>query len=246
MKILAVDTSQPVGSVAFSCDGAHVGSVRLGSSDSHLVELGRSIDRLLKTEGIEITSIDRVAVVTGPGSFTGLRIGMAYVKGLHAALRMDLVGITSLELLARQAALPGKAVAPMIDARRDEVYVSYYKSGRGGGEDADDGACGGTRLVEKIPARAVAPAEFLAGLANRPTVFVGSGAVRYAAEIKKVFGETAAGPKDGKHEPDTALLCRIAAEMDPLDRGAIEVLEPFYVRPSDAKLKPLRGLHAHD
>ncbi len=242
MKILAVDTSQPVGSVALSSDGDHVGSVRLGSSESHLVELGRSIDGLLKTGGIAITSIDRVAVVTGPGSFTGLRIGMAYVKGLHAALRMDLVGITSLELLARQMGSVGKSVVPMIDARKDEVYVSYYESREGTGEAADRGS----RLEEKIPARAVAPAEFIAGLDVRPTVFVGSGAVRYAGEIEKVFGEFAAGPADGKHEPDTALLCCIAAELEPLDPDAIEALEPFYVRPTDAKLKPLKGLHAHD
>jgi tRNA threonylcarbamoyladenosine biosynthesis protein TsaB len=243
VKILAVDTSQPVGSVALSVDGEQVGAAELGRSESHLVELGRSIDGLLKRGGIAVSSIDRVAVVTGPGSFTGLRIGMAYVKGLHAALRMDIVGITSLELLARQAASLGQSVAPMIDARKDEVYASYYEPHNAALQDAQTFDSG---FVEKIQPLALAPAVFLYGLKVRPTVFIGSGAVRYAGEIEKVFGGSAAGPEDGRHEPDTALLCRIAAELESLDPDAVEALEPFYVRPSDAKLKPLRGVHAHD
>jgi tRNA threonylcarbamoyladenosine biosynthesis protein TsaB len=243
MNILAVDTSQPVGSVALSIDGAVVGTETLGRSESHLVELGRSIAGLLERGGVGIGSIDRIAVVTGPGSFTGLRIGMAFVKGLHAGLKTDIVGMTSLELLARQGVASGRCVAPMIDARKDEVYVSCYAPRD---EMSGGGAPGEFRYDQTIAPRAVAPAAFLAALDVRPTVFIGSGAVRYSAEIERVFGSTASAPGAGRHDPDTALLCSIAAELEPMGADDVEALEPFYIRPSDAKLKPLRGLHAHD
>jgi tRNA threonylcarbamoyladenosine biosynthesis protein TsaB len=238
-----------VGSVAFSIDGAVVGAEVLDRSESHLVELGRAIDALLGRGGVTAGSIDRVAVVTGPGSFTGLRIGMAYVKGIHAALKTDVVGMTSLELLARQAASAGRCVAPMIDARKDEVYAACYAPADDAPSEHSsrrDESLGAFRYDRTARPRALDPAEFLSVLDVRPTVFVGSGAMRYAAEIERVFGASASAPGDGRHEPDTTLFCRLAAGLSPLGSDEVEALEPFYIRPSDAKLSPLKNLHAYD
>ncbi len=118
-------------------------------------------------------ALDRVAIVTGPGSFTGLRIGMAFVKGLYAALGCDLVTMTSLELLSRQALAAGLPVAAMIDARKDEVYAALLRQ--------PDGR-------ETISPRAVAPAAFLAALPAGGAVFIGSGALRYRDLVTGVFG----------------------------------------------------------
>ncbi len=115
MRILAIDTSHPVGSIALTIDGDLAGSLRFGSAASHLVELGVGAARLIEDSGLDISGIDRLALVTGPGSFTGLRIGMSYVKGLYAAMGTEVVTTTSLELLARQTPATGEVVCPMID-----------------------------------------------------------------------------------------------------------------------------------
>lgn len=226
MRVLAVDTSHPVGAVALLGDDGRIQSIRLERAAFHLVDLTRSVGALLGSEGSRASLVDRVAIVTGPGSFTGLRIGMAFVKGLHAALGCDIVTMTSLELLARGVSEKGIPVAAMIDARKDEVYAACY--------EADGG--------ERAAPRAASPAGFLASLPVRDTAFVGSGALRYRDLIAAAFGPRAAIPPERAHMPDVGLLCRVAAELAPLSREEAAVLEPFYIRPSDIKLGPLRSV----
>ena len=231
MRILAVDTSQPQGSVALLREDGRIESVRLERSASHLVELSRIVSALLSPKRPPALEIDRVAIVTGPGSFTGLRIGMAYAKGLYAVGGIDLVSMTSLELLARQASPAGLPVAPMIDARRDEVYAAFYAPGG---------------LATSIEPRAVSPGEFLAALPFSPSVFIGSGAVRYRSEVERVFGRDARFAGEDEQDPDTSLLCRLAEDLASLTPEEVVALEPYYIRPSDVKLKPLRSVRAYD
>lgn len=226
MRVLAVDTSHPLGAVAFLGEDGRIDSIRLERSAFHLVDLSRSVAALLDPERRRGSPLDRVAIVTGPGSFTGLRIGMAFVKGLYAALGCDLVTMTSLELLSRQALAAGLPVAAMIDARKDEVYAAYYEA---------DGR-------ETISPRAVAPAGFLAALPAGGAVFIGSGALRYRDLVTGVFGPRATIPEEDDHAPDVALFCRAAGDLTPLTRDEVVALEPFYIRPSDIKLKPLRSV----
>ena len=226
MRVLAVDTSQPLGMVAFMRDDGRVDVVRLERSAFHLVDLSRAVSGLLAPERPRGSLVDRAAIVAGPGSFTGLRIGMAFVKGLYAGLGCEVVAMTSLELLARQARPEGLPVAAMIDARKDEVYAAYY---------ARDGR-------ETIAPRAQAPAAFLEALPGAPTVFIGSGAVRYQGLVVGAFGRDARIPGEGGHAPDAALLSRLAAELTPLTPEEVVSLEPCYIRPSDIKLKPLRSV----
>ena len=231
MRILAVDTSQPRGSVALLREDGRIESVRLERSASHLVELSKTVSALLSPKRSPSLGVDRVAIVTGPGSFTGLRIGMAYVKGLYAAGGIDLVTMTSLELLARQASPAGLPLASMIDARKDEVYAAFYTPGG---------------LATSIAPRAVSPGEFLAALPLSPAVFIGSGAVRYRSDVERVFGRHARFPGENEHDPDTNLLCRLAEDLAPLAPEEVVALEPYYIRPSDVKLKPLRSVRAYD
>jgi tRNA threonylcarbamoyladenosine biosynthesis protein TsaB len=226
MRVLAVDTSHPVGAVALAREDGRIDSIRLERAAFHLVDLTRSVAALLDPERPGGPLIGRVAIVTGPGSFTGLRIGMAFVKGLYAALACDLVTMTSLELLARKVSGKGLPVAVMIDARKDEVYASYYE---------EDGC-------EGIAPRAAAPAGFLAELPARETVFIGSGALRYRDLVAGVFGPRATIPGESDHAPDVELLCRAARDLTPLTRDEVVALEPCYIRPSDIKLKPLRSV----
>jgi tRNA threonylcarbamoyladenosine biosynthesis protein TsaB len=205
------------------------------------VEIGKAVSALLADAGLDIGDIGRVAVVIGPGSFTGLRVGLAYVKGLIAAHRRELVTMTSLELLARQAGRGatgpiGKdvALAPMIDARRNEVYAAHYVV-------ADQGT-----LAESVAPTALAPVEFLSMLPVRETIFIGSGALKFRAVVEQAFGTNALFPPEVAHAPDVALFCRLAESLIPLSSEEVAVLEPFYIRPSDIQLQPLRGVRAYD
>ena len=240
VRILAIDTSSPGGSVAVCVDGGASEVIRLEKPSSHLVDLGKAVSAALSAVGVGVDRIDRVAIVTGPGSFTGLRVGMAYVKGLYAARGLEVVAMTSLELLAHQAAKEGLPVSPMIDARKNEVYAALYDaSGR-----HTPGLPSG--LTEKIAPRVVPPEKHIASLSQRPTVFVGSGVVRYRAQIEKIFGAWARFAGEGESDPDTRLLCRLARDLVPLGPEDVVTLEPFYIRPSDVKLKPLKGVRAYD
>jgi tRNA threonylcarbamoyladenosine biosynthesis protein TsaB len=153
MVVLAVDTSHPEGSVALAVDGVVEGQTRFGATSSHLVELGACVDRLLRDRKLAIADVARVALVEGPGSFTGLRVGMAYVKGIAAALDVEVVTMGTLELLAMPLLRPVDAagdeaaeeasatkatgwaervrICPMVDARKGEVYAAVYEWGGG-------------------------------------------------------------------------------------------------------------------
>jgi len=228
VRILAIDTSHPLGSVSLTIDGEHAGSIRFGEASSHLVELGVSADRLVGEAGFDVNGIDRLALVTGPGSFTGLRIGMSYVKGLYAARGTDIVTMTSLELLFRQTESGGEVVCPMIDAFRDEVYTSAFSAG---GEDE------GREIVEP---RAVAPSEFVRSLEGRATTFTGTGALRYRKEIEDAFAGAADFVPEDANLPSTEFFAKTAGERTPLTKEEVFRLEPFYIRPSDAKLKKIK------
>ena len=264
MRILSIDTSQRQGSVAVSnADGAEKHTY-FGTGSSHLVDLGAAVDALLGESGFDIAAIDRVALVSGPGSFTGLRIGLSFVKGLFAARAIEVVTMPSLELLAlrgadehhrgwqRTGARPRAATAstagcsqtgpatvricPMIDARKDEVYAALYVAD--GRYDLKERAV--PRVRAEVGPLAVSPLEFLTSLEICPTLFVGSGAHRYRDMVHERFGDQVVlGDED---RPSTVLLGRIAPALECLPAEQIPGLEPLYIRPSGAVLNPLRKI----
>ena len=122
MVTIAIDTSHPVGTAALARDGVVLGDARFDSPSSHLVELSKAIERLLAESHLVMRDVDRVAVVLGPGSFTGVRIAVSFAKGLAAA-GAEVVAMDSLRLLALPFLDQGRArVCAMIDAKRGEVY----------------------------------------------------------------------------------------------------------------------------
>jgi tRNA threonylcarbamoyladenosine biosynthesis protein TsaB len=239
MVILAIDTSHRVGSVTIRLD-ARTSETREFGEVSHLVELGEAVSELAGRHGIAVRDLDRVAVVSGPGSFTGLRIGMAYAKGLHAAVGVDLVTITSLELLAAEALQTEETVCAMIDARRAEVYGAIYTRGA-----AYPGTATVFQPVCEQPPRAASPDVFLLSAKKRPVVFVGSGAERWRETINAAMGMSAR-IAENPVVPSTALLSTLAASLPVVESSRVPALEPFYIRPSDAKLRPLKRVRTHE
>lgn len=209
---------------------------------SHLVALISAVSELLEGARGRIEDIDRVALIWGPGSFTGLRIGLAFVKGLYAAKTVDVVVVNTLEMLALQSTGPVGRICSMVDARKDEVYVAVYEA-----LPPVAPGDGGARSVKPVMLpQALPPLRFLSAQQVCPTLFVGSGACRYAATVSSVFGRSAVIPGGEADRVSTSILCELAPSLEPLPRARILALEPFYIRPADAKLRPLRTVRTHD
>jgi tRNA threonylcarbamoyladenosine biosynthesis protein TsaB len=130
--ILIIDTSLETAFVAVAKDGILISSRINENQKDHASFLGPAIQSITKETGIELTELSAVAVVNGPGSYTGLRVGMASAKGLCYALNKPLMLLNNLELLSIAAILeqeqlkPNTLFCPMIDARRMEVYTAVY------------------------------------------------------------------------------------------------------------------------
>lgn len=127
MKILALDSSGLVAGVAYLEDGVIKGVSGVNHMKTHSQTLLPMVDNLVKSLDVKLEDIDYIAVAKGPGSFTGLRIGVATVKGLGLGLGKDTVGVSTLEALALNWTGVDGLVCPIMDARRSQVYTAVYK-----------------------------------------------------------------------------------------------------------------------
>ncbi len=131
MKILGIDTSTMASSCALVEDGSLVGEVFYKQDMSHSENLIPMINTVLRATGNTIEDIDLFAVANGPGSYTGLRIGLATMKAFSHSLKKPIVSVSTLEALAFNG-YGAEIIVPMIDARRDRVYAGVFKSGEDG------------------------------------------------------------------------------------------------------------------
>ncbi len=173
--------------------------------------------------GVGWEDIDAVGVSLGPGSFTGLRIGMATAKGLVAAAGKKLVGVSTLDALAGKC-VSQRLICSVLDARKKEVYAALYRSDRDG------------RPKRVGDIEALAP-EKLAERIKEPVVMIGDGAVVYRQLFEDVLGENLTIAPVALHEPSASFLglsCGALFQEDQfLDVGSAV---PLYVRSSDAEL----------
>lgn len=136
MNILGIETSTLTGSVALMIDHEIRGEITLSVSARHSERLMPMIDQLLRDCDLSPSEIDLYAVSTGPGSFTGLRIGIAAAQGLSAATGKPLIGVSSLQALALNGCFFSGLVVPVIDAFRGEIYRGLYEKNCSLEEDA--------------------------------------------------------------------------------------------------------------
>lgn len=222
MKILALDTTSLRGSVALQEDQRLLGLIYLATSTDHSATLLGRIDYLLKSANLSLEQIDAFAVAAGPGSFSGIRIGLATAKSLAQNQDKPMVAISALEALAFRGRFVGSLLCPMIDALRSQVYTMLY-------EPSPDGVIARTDPV------VVAPAEWLAALPDARISFLGDGANRYAEQIH------AAHRPDWKLLPISLCLADAVAEigMRRLQAGQgvrAETIDALYIRASDAEI----------
>lgn len=174
-SILHLETSTNICSVALSLDGSIVFSKVDMSGPSHAVQIGLFVDEALKVIEAKGLKLDAVAVSSGPGSYTGLRIGVSMAKGICYGLGVRLIAIPTLELLAdqvrRKVNLPVNAlICPMLDARRMEIYTAVYDA---------QGQC-----LEPANALIVDENSFTEKLLNHPVWFVGDGAEKCRTKME--------------------------------------------------------------
>jgi len=228
MKVLAVETSTLMGSVAVVDDDRLLCELTLHVQETHSSQLMPAIDYVLNAAGCAPDGLDGFAVTLGPGSFTGLRIGMATIKGLAVAASKPLVGIPTLKAMAWSFPYCPHLLCPMIDAKMKEVYAAWFETG--GGEM--------TRRSEDL----VLPVADLLKDAKQRALFFGSGAEKYRAEISAIMGDRAHFALHGIAGARASIVGFLAVEkLKRQDFADIETLEPIYIRESQAIEKSRRG-----
>lgn len=221
--ILTLDTSTTSGSVALSRGERLLGEIIIDSLSNHSDRLLLHVQQLLNEQQCELAGIDAFAVIDGPGSFTGLRVGVAAAKGLAQACHRPLFGISTLQTLA--AALPYTTlpVCALVDARKKEVYAATFSTAAGTPTFLDE-------------PRVLSPQRLLQMMAS-PALFIGSGAVLYRDQITERFGTSAAFAPWPAHTPRASCAAAIALEMLRSGaKGSPEQLLPRYIRPSEAEI----------
>jgi len=215
---LAVDTSSERGSVCVT-DGTEVlGEIRLASSVQYSERLFRSIEFLFRHLPLQLSDIDVFAAAQGPGSFTGLRVGLAAMEAFVAAHHKRGVGVSTLEALAWKTGFRDVLIAPTVDARRGDVYGALYRRSI---DSADS-----ERLIEDRSPVVLKPAQWLASLPRVPLIFCGDGAYRYRSLIVE-------HPEWKIHSMDLYLASTIAELAATPNSGP---LAPLYVRKTDAEI----------
>lgn len=229
--ILSMDTATPCSTVALTYgtrdDGMVLASLSLTGKVTHSRRLFTALDYIMKEAGVDWLSISGIGVSLGPGSFTGLRIGMATAKGLAAAAGKVLLGVSTLDSLAARI-VTSKLICTVLDARKKEVYTAFYRCNEKGQSE---------RVSDMV---VMAPERLVAAIAE-PVVMVGDGAKVYGDMFKKSLGENVIFAPAQLHEPSASSLGMLAGELFQAGKH-LELAEavPVYIRSSDAELNLLQ------
>jgi tRNA threonylcarbamoyladenosine biosynthesis protein TsaB len=228
---LAIATATPQVGVALGNEDGVVASLHLRQGRRHGELLACAIESLTELAGVDLGQVDQIAVDTGPGLFTGLRVGVATAKALASALDLPVVACSSLDILAHAHRHAGERVASVVDARRGEVFWARYRpAGTGAplmlGEtepEVSDPARLATLLGSVTAVTAEAEGERL--------LVCGDGARRYAALLAPHRGLVITGPE--YDHPSAEVLVDLAASRAALSADKIA---PTYIRGPDVRI----------
>jgi tRNA threonylcarbamoyladenosine biosynthesis protein TsaB len=223
--VLGIETATPQVSVAIGGHEGVLGLFEVARGRHHAEALIPSIDFICRQTGLTMRDIGVVAVDIGPGLFTGMRVGIAAAKAIAQALRVPMIGISSLDLLAFPQRRAERLVVPVIDARRGEVYYAAYRSVPGGVQ----------RVVEPTVA---SPDDVIADLVARSdeVLCVGDGARIYADRIRAAVTKVDLADQASPY-PSAAPLVRLAHARAMREEWVQpSAIEPMYLRKPDAQI----------
>jgi tRNA threonylcarbamoyladenosine biosynthesis protein TsaB len=220
MKVLAFDTTLEACSAALWQAGRVLATERRHLVRGHAEALLPMVEAVMARAGLDYAALDLITVTRGPGTFTGLRIGLAAARGLGLASGRPVLGLTSLEVLAAgaQQAATGLSLLVTIDARRGEVYGQAFDA----------------QLMPLCQPFAGSPAAAAEALPEGPTLVLGSG----AALIRETLAEMPPGLRfsPGNEQPDAAVMAARAAALVAAGELPQRPPAPLYLRQPDARL----------
>ena len=232
MKVLGIETSTMTGSIAVVEEERLISEYTLNLSQTHSARLMPAIDRMLKDSNLTIQRIEGIAVALGPGSFTGLRIGMSTAKALAQSLDKPIVGIPTLDGLAYNLAYSKEVICPILDARKGEIYFALYKSK-------------GFSLKRLTDYLSLEPGELLkrinnqkSTIGNQPILFLGNGTFLYKNLLKKNLGGQALFVSGANNFPRGANVALLGLKRLKREKpGKLFSLKPLYIRHPDVTPK---------
>lgn len=224
MLVLGVETSTMQGGVALVDEDGLRSEYTLNVEATHSERLLPAIDRMLQEAGVGLRDLSGLAVSIGPGSFTGLRIGLSTVKGLAYATGLPVVGVPTLEALAWSVAFARAQICPVLDARKEEVYAALFRHE-------------GDALVRIMEDSALAP-EALCAKIRRPTIFLGDALAVYGDLFRRLLAERMLLPPASQRGARPACVAERGRErLLRGERDPVASLVPRYLRPSEAELR---------
>ena len=240
MKILAIETSTMLGGVAVADDSAGlIAEVRLNVKSTHSERLMTAIDHVMVQSFMKLSDVDVFAIAIGPGSFTGLRIGLSTVKGLSYATGKPIVSVPTLEAFAWNFPYCRYPICPMLDARKKEVYTALFRWDWDGLIRLTDEVSTSIKgFLERVSMTSpLTP--FTGDLCDeRKIVFAGEGALLYKKEIVERLGDMALFAPYDKMVPSPASVAALGLKKALQGDFSEPVgLIPSYIRSSEAEIK---------
>lgn len=226
MYVLGIESATPVAAVAVAGEGGILAERTINNGRTHSVNLLPMIKATMEDSGIDRSELLGIAVSGGPGSFTGLRIGMSTAKALAQVWGLPVAGIPTLQSLAYPLRGCGSIVCPVLNARKNELYSAVYDYT---GTLTD---CLAAPMAIK-PGRLV---ELLSEM-NRPVLFLGDGVPVYRKELEEGLGELACFTPLASNFPRGAAVAEMGLVAFQNGRGVDPMLlQPDYIRPSEAEI----------
>lgn len=224
MIILGIETATMTGGLALIDEEKLISEYTLNMKTTHSSRLMPALDWILKDASLNKNQIDGIAISIGPGSFTGLRIGLATAKGLAMGLNIPLVTVPTLDALAYNVTYSPYQICPVLDARKKEVYSAIFRYENG-------------IIARKSPYQVISPDELISQI-NEKTIMLGDALNIYGEIFLEKLGGLAIFAHNSQRLPRASVIAELG--LVKLKAGEIADLassEPLYIRRADAEMK---------
>ncbi|MFC0562152.1 tRNA (adenosine(37)-N6)-threonylcarbamoyltransferase complex dimerization subunit type 1 TsaB [Halalkalibacter alkalisediminis] len=225
-KTLAIDTSSFVMGLAVTDGDLTLGEVTTNIKKNHSIRLMPAIDALMKEVGMKAKELEQIVVANGPGSYTGVRIGVTTAKTLAWSLQIPVIGVSSLAVMAQAGRFFNGIVSPILDARRGQVYTGHYAS-----------MGMSVEIVEED--RLIMLEDWLKHLENlgEPVLFIGQDVELHRSLIEEKLGDHAHFALGAMALPRAAELARLGNDQKNRETTVTHTFVPNYIQLAEAEAK---------